>query len=144
MTGKNALFRSDKDLDRIIHTQFRTSLMSDQQWIRLMDILLKDASIIKKCYLKLIGEEGYRDWWIEEQPSFRFDYYDASMDGMVSGSSQGWYAYREIEWIAFPSRIDVAAEDQKQNIEKIYRLLLPEEDFCLEINEQELKVYGYK
>jgi hypothetical protein len=145
MTGKNALFRSDKDLDRIIHTQFSTSFMSGQQWIRLLDLLLKNTSIIRKCRVKLIGEEEvYRELRIDEYPSYRFDYYDASMKEMVSGCSRGGYAYKEIEWMAFPLLVEETTEDHKQDIRKIYDLLLQEESFCLELNERELKVYGYK
>jgi len=119
--------------------------MSDQKWIRLLDILLKNASIIRKCKVKLIGEEEvYRELRIDEYPSFRFDYYDAGMKEVVSGCSRGGYAYKEIEWIAFPSRVEETTEVHQQDIQTIYELLLPEEGFYLEINEQELKVYGYK
>ncbi|MBD0256798.1 MAG: hypothetical protein ICV83_13850 [Cytophagales bacterium] len=132
-------------LDKIIRERFSGALMSDRKWVKLLDQLVAHACLIKKCRVKLIWEDHCRrELLINQHTLYPFDYYDSAVESMISGTPPGWYAYREIEWLAFPRKTGAAPDDPVQDIEAIHRLLEPLGELCLERDEEELKIYAYK
>ncbi len=137
--------RSTEYLDKIIRERFSGTLMSDRKWVKLLGRLVDHAHLVKKCRVKLVWEEDSgRELFIHPHQSYQFDYYASAMEGMVSGPPGGWYAYREIEWIAFPRHTGTGSGDPVQDLQAIHRLLEPVAELSVEMGEEALKIYGYK
>ena len=139
------LIRSEEYLDKIIKNRFSGSFMSNYKWVKLIEILVDNAHLIKKCQVKLIWEEKHlRELLIDEHTSYQFDYYESSMESMISGPPYGWYAYKEIQWIAFPRKIYSTKNAIQQDIIKIYEVIRQTGELCVEIDNNELIIYAYK
>ena len=99
--------------DQIIAERFTTSCMSDAKWLRLLDALTATDGLVADCRAKLVWDDRIRYMQIDGMRR-DFDYWPHAMEAMISGIPRGWYDYKEIEWIEFPSR----------------RTRLPKNSFC--------------
>ncbi len=135
--------RTEESLDMLIASRFTGAYMNNHKWVKLINVLVLNASIIKKCIVKLVWDEkNLRTLLIDEHTSYQFEYYDTAMESMISGYPTGWYSYKEIEWIAFPKRSDT--EGEQQDIESLYEILGGIGKLCSEISDVELIIYAYK
>jgi hypothetical protein len=73
--------------------------MSNTKWVKLLGALSSIDGISCKALVKLVWDEEPRDMRIDDELDFKFDYYDASMESMISGYPRGSYDYKEIEWL---------------------------------------------
>jgi hypothetical protein len=130
--------RDDKFLDKIIQEKFTANFMNNKKWVKLISTLVSNQDKIKKCLIKPIWEdlEPTRHLIIDESTTYNFDYYDNSMEAMVSGTPRGWYTYKEIEWLDFPKRED-------QNLTEIQDLLNQIGQFKTELTNSNLRLYAY-
>ena len=111
---------------------FSASFMNDSKWVKLLSMLSEiNGSIDAK--VKLVWDTEKRDTWIDDTIQYELDYYQNSMESMISGYPKGWYKYKEIEWIEFQSDIKV--------IENIINSI---GKFELEEINGNLRLYGYK
>jgi hypothetical protein len=58
------------------------------------------------------------------------------MESMVSGYPKGWYDYKEIEWLELKS--------DAHEMERIIHLLNSIGQFEIKLNNDSLRLYGYK
>lgn len=109
--------------------------MSDAKWVRLLDALTAHEGLVQECRAKLVWDDEIRDLAIDEK-EFQFDYWPHAMEAMISGRPRGWYEYRELEWIRFPSG--------SQDLAKIRATLDARGRFDLERSEDGLTLYAYR
>jgi hypothetical protein len=76
-----------------------------------------------------------------EHTSYNFDYYAHAMEAMVSGVPRGWYAYREVEWLAFPQV--TSGEGVVQDLEVLQQHLEAIGQFRLVRSPESLRLYAY-
>ena len=104
-------------IDKIIVDNHLTPVMNNKKWVKVIKALVDNFQEIKECQVKLIWEKdnNLRRLKIQEFISYNFDYYDTSMEAMISGNPKGWYDYKEIEWLDFPRKA-ITYENLKTNI----------------------------
>ena len=121
--------------DKIIATRFKSSLMSDAKWGRLLEALTDQEGLVQHCRVKLVWDDEIRFMGIDGCTR-DFDFWPHSMEGMISGYPRGWYDYKEIEWIEFESgSLDlVRIESVIQNIGQ----------FDLDKTDDGLRLYAYR
>lgn len=123
-------------LENIIRTRFSAFYMSDAKWVRLLKALSEIGPSISECRVKLVWDEGVGNLRVDENICFGFDFYENSMEAMVSPSSKGWHFYKEIEWIEF--------SDNGQDLGKIEAHIRKFGVFEFEARSEGLRLYGYK
>ncbi|WP_315998774.1 hypothetical protein [Hymenobacter endophyticus] len=118
--------------------------MSNTKWVKLLHLLVENATLISECRVKLIWEQGAaeRRLVFDENTSYRFDYYDTAMEAMVTGTPRGWYEYKEIEWLDFP-RVTNTGE-MAQDVKAIQRQIESIGRFRLALEEGNLRLYAYQ
>lgn len=128
--------RDDNYLNEIIKEKSLRGLVANETWVKLISTLVENFEIIKECRVKLIWEEGEpkRRILFDEFTDYNFDYYDTAMEAMISGEPKGWYVYKEIEWLDFPS-----GQDQTS----IKKLIDELGGFEWELREENLRLYAY-
>jgi hypothetical protein len=137
-------------LNKLIKKKFTTSFMSNKKWIKLITALVENSLEIKECKVKPIWDDELptRQLLIDEDIQFGFDFYDSSMESMISGNPKGWYAYKEIEWLDFP-RIVISydkkrtAITEEQNLELIKSKIEEIGQFHMELTNDNLRLYAY-
>lgn len=121
--------------DRLIE-KFSGSFMSNAKWVKLLSSLSSIDGLDCKAKVKLVWDEEERDVRLDEDLEFNFDFYDNSMESMISGNPKGWYDYKEIEWLSISGD-----QEQISNIqEKINQL----GRFELATNQNSIIVFCYK
>ena len=135
--------RPDKYLDNVIKQRGLIGWLSDAKWVKLLAALSTNSNLIKQCQVKLIWEESYsgRLLLIDEDTTYNFDYYSSAMEAMITGGPNGWYAYREIEWLAF---YRCPAGLGEQLIEEILAALLPIGQFAFTLTADYLRLDAYR
>lgn len=123
-------------VDSIVKHRFSASFMSDSKWVKLLKALSEIGDSIRSCKVKLIWDDSLRDLRIDSTLSYEFDFYEHSMEAMVSGQPKGFYDYKELEWIEF--------SNQEQDIEKISSYIKSIGQFELEKTADGLRLYAYK
>ena len=115
---------------------FQSSYMSDSKWVKLLRVLSNSAGLVSSSKVKLVWDEEVREIEINENISYNFDYYEKSMESMISGYPKGFYDYKEIEWVEFLLL--------PQNISKFDEVLDSVGKFEMEAIENGFRLYGYK
>lgn len=133
-----------EQLDKIIREKHLTTLMNNRKWVKLISTLVAHAAEIKQCNVKLIWEDEpiLRELLFDEDTGYNFDYYETSMEAMISGNPKGWYEYKEIEWLDFP-RFIKDSDTTGQNLERIQKLFLELGEFETHLDENNLRLYAY-
>ena len=132
MKHKLEYARNNKDK---IALSFSSSFMNDSKWVKLLCALSENDVVIEDSSVKLIWDDETREIYIDDI-SYEFDFYEHSMESMISGYPKGWYDYKEIEWI------DIKSDEQ--NMDKIIHLLKSIGQFETELMDGGLRLYGYK
>lgn len=88
--------------DKLI-AQYSASLMSDAKWVKLLDALSSIENLQCQATVKLVWDDTPRDFRLDDDLQYQFDYYDKSMEAMISGYPKGWYDYKEIESLTITS-----------------------------------------
>ncbi len=125
--------RNNKDK---IALSFSSSFMNDSKWVKLLCELSENEVLIDHSNVKLIWDDEIRDIYIDDDIAYQFDFYDHSMESMISGYPKGWYDYKEIEWLEMKS--------DAKNMRKILHLLNSIGQFEIEFTNNKLRLYGYK
>ncbi len=127
--------KPDKQIktDKIIHQKYTAAFMSNAKWVKLITVLIENHNLIENCRVKLVWDDAVRTLQLDENTSFGFDFYEKSMEAMVSNCPQGWCDYKEIECLELSG--DVAG---------IEAVLLNIGKFEYEKNKNSLRLYGYK
>ena len=121
--------------DQIIAERFKTSCMSDAKWLRLLDVLTATDGLVARCRAKLIWDDEIRYMQIDGMQR-DFDYWPRAMEAMISGIPRGWYDYKEIEWIEFPTA--------EQDLRKILSVIESVGQFELDSTDAALRLYAYR
>ena len=82
--------------------------MNNSKLIKLISTIVVNSSEIKLCKVKPIWDDKEPYWQLlfTENTQFGFDFYDSAMEATVSEKPSGWYAYKEIHWLDFPSIVN--------------------------------------
>ena len=130
-------------LDKLIARTQLQHLLSNTKWVKLLTSLVGQWPAVQECQVKLIWEEAYRGRHLlfHEHTSYNFDYYAHAMEAMVSGVPRGWYAYREVEWLAFPQV--TSGEGVVQDLEALQQQLEAIGQFRLVRSSDSLRLYAY-
>jgi len=138
---KNAI-RYDEQKVREIEkavAQFSQQLMSNSKWIRLVETIVENANDFKKIQFKKIQNNNIGELFINEDSIFEFDFWQSGFEG--NNSLGDWLEYREIEFLIFPEIINSKVSHDLYKIEKKIRNI---GEFCIEHDENELKLICYK
>ena len=139
--------RSDEYLDKIIQERFSTALMSNSKWVKLVSALVDNSPEIKECKVKPIWDdtEPYRRLLLDENTKYGINFYDTAMEAMVSGKPTGWYAYKEIEWLDFPSMTSGNSGKHltQQNLQFIKTVIDNLGQYKTELTGDNLRLYAY-
>ncbi|GAA6171737.1 hypothetical protein NBRC116592_14070 [Colwellia sp. KU-HH00111] len=84
--------------DSIIKS-FDVSLMSNTKWIKLLSLLSNLDLDGVTATVKLVWDSEIRVFRLDSNLEFNFDYYESSMESLISGYPKGFYDYKEIEWL---------------------------------------------
>ena len=90
--------RQQARTDKIIKARFKTALMSNAKWVKVLTVLTGTDLGLSACALKLVWDSALRTLQLEHRV-FGYDYYEHALEGMVTGYPRGWYAYKEFEWL---------------------------------------------
>ncbi len=90
-------------LDRLIG-QYSGSFMSNVKWVKLLDVLSSIEGLNCKASVKLVWDDKPRDFRLDDEIEFKFDYYESAMEAMITGYPNGWYDYKEIEWLKITAK----------------------------------------
>lgn len=103
--------------------------------------MVKNSTEIKECLVKPIWDDRnpYRKLRIDENTQYDFDYYENSMESLISEKPTGFYVYKEIEWLDFP----LDTSNGKQNIQFIKSMIEDIGQYKLEISDDNLRLYAY-
>ena len=71
--------------------------MSNAKWVKLLDALSSIKGMHCEAFVKLVWDSEPRKFRLDEELGFKFDYYESSMEAMITGYPGGWYDYKEIE-----------------------------------------------
>jgi len=148
-----ALYNKERDdafLNKLIRQRFPTALMNNHKWVKLITVLVANYSAIKECRVKIIwdDETPVRLLLIEEDLQFGLEFYDTSMEALITGNPKGWYQYKEIEWLDFPRYIisnnrKGTAITEEQDLEFIKSTIEAIGQFHLELTSDNLRLYAY-
>lgn len=109
--------------------------MSNAKWVKLLSALSSINGLSCTAEVKLVWDDEVRDFRLDEI-EFNFDFYEKSMESMISGYPRGWYDYKEIEWLKISS-----TNEQVINIKNLFKKLgVFETEDCL----NSVKVVCYK
>lgn len=134
---------TEAGLDKLLARTQLQPLLSDTKWVKLLTSLVRQWPSVQECQVKLIWEEAYmgRQLLFNEYTSYNFDYYAHAMEAMVSGVPRGWYAYREVEWLAFPQL--TSDKGVVQDLEALQQHLAVIGQFRLVRSPDSLRLYAY-
>lgn len=135
MKIKHKLDYAREKTEKIVNS-FASSFMNDAKWVKLLEALSSTENLVRHSKVKLVWDDELRDIGIDDDISYDFDFYDHAMEAMISGYPRGWYSYKEIEWIEFPS--------DDQDVEEIEKAIKKVGKFQLETINGNLRLYGYK
>ena len=122
--------------DSLIKERFSSSFMSNAKWVKLINGLTEIGDSINSCKAKLVWDDRLRDLRIDSKLAYNFDFYEHSMEAMVSGYPKGFYEYKELEWVEFLC--------EGQNLETIGEHIKSIGQFELERTTNGLRLFAYK
>lgn len=120
-------------------SKFSQSFMSNSKWVKLIDKLVENNHIVQKIIFKKIQHEQTGELYLADHPTFGFEYWHLGFE--LNNSFGLPLAFNEIEYLSFPKTID---ENTTQDLEKILTIIQNVGQFCLEADEDELKLICYK
>ncbi|OUS27656.1 hypothetical protein A9Q99_14560 [Gammaproteobacteria bacterium 45_16_T64] len=136
--------------DRIIQG-FSDLLMNNKKWVKIITAL-SDSDLVLESKVKLVWDVELRDFGIR-YAGYCHDFYQSSMEAMISGYPKGFYDYKEIEWVDFPAKAEILVNPDSiksgtrlvaQDIKAIYKIISDIGMFELESDDSNLRLYGYK
>ena len=110
--------------------------MSNHKWVKLLKCLSSIVNLSCDFSVKLVWDDNVRKLHLDETVQYQLDYYDASLEAMISGNPKGFYDYKEIEWLAI--------EGHSEQILKVKDALNTLGQFDFVANLHQLKVFAYK
>lgn len=119
--------------------KFSQHFMSNSKWVKLIEVIVANAHEIKKIQFKKIQNEKIGELYLDENSIFEFDYWDSAFEG--NNSFGDWLQYKEIEYLSFPKILD---SNTTQDLEKISTIIQSIGEFCLESDENELRLICYR
>ncbi|MFH4966562.1 hypothetical protein V8G61_00040 [Gaetbulibacter sp. M240] len=130
---------------------FSGSFMNNSKWTKLFIGLSNNLTEIKKCYIKSVFDDILREIKIPKTDNFNDSFSKTGIkDNILTG---GPCEFKEIEQIIFPYewKSDRQMRDQKlepkkfnQNIDKIKIMTDSIGEFEMEIDNENLIIYGYR
>lgn len=131
----NELEYSRTKTDKLI-AQFSCSLMSNVKWVKLLKCLTSIENILCDFSVKIVWDDSIRHFRLDETVQYQLDYYDTSLESMISGNPKGFYDYREIEWLTI--------EGSSAQIKKVKNAMKSVGHFEFTDHEHLLKIFAYK
>jgi len=83
-----------------------------------------------------VWDDEVRALNIDDSLQFGLDYYETSMESMLSGYPKGFYDYKELEWVEFHS--------SDENLDAIEKSLYKLGQFELERTASGVKLFAYQ
>lgn len=135
--------RPDEYLDNVIRERGLVGCLSNAKWVKLLTALAANGNLVKECQVKLIWEESYngRLLLIDEDTTYNFDYHSRAMEAMITGGPSGWYAYQEIEWLAFYRHPAGLGEQSLEEIEAVFASI---GQFIFTLTDEYLRLDAYR
>lgn len=121
--------------DKLI-AAFSCSLMSNTKWVKLFRCLTSIENISCDFSVKLVWDDNIRKLRLDETSQYQIDYYDTSLEAMISGSPKGFYDYKEIEWLGIDGSLI--------QIRKVKEAITSYGQFELSEKENHLTIFAYK
>ena len=121
--------------DSIIQS-FDVSLMSNLKWVKLLAALSELDLDNINATVKLVWDTDIRSFRLNNDLEFNFDYYDSSMESLISGYPKGFYDYKEVEWLRLkaPSLV----------IEQLILTINNVGKFCVNQSNECIQILAYK
>ncbi|MCW8876143.1 MAG: hypothetical protein OQK04_12260 [Kangiellaceae bacterium] len=125
--------------------------MNNTKWVKILKAL-SDSDLVLESKVKLVWDDELRDFGIR-YAGYCHDFYDTSMEAMISGYPKGFYDYKEIEWVDFPAEAEVLVNPNNlksgtrlvaQDVQAIYKIISDIGMFELESSDSNLRLYAYK
>lgn len=127
-------------IEKIILEKYSGSFMNNSKWVKLIQKLIENFDVIKKCNVKLIYDDVIRSLIITGDEQYNLDFYLNSMEGMLNNPIvSGWTVYKEIEWISFPYDTETVQDMLKIRLE--IQMLGKFND---ELTDDYYRIYAYK
>jgi len=119
-----------------IISSYSGRLMSDSKWVKVFECItaIKDSN--RTASAKLVWDDEVRALNIDDSLQFGLDYYETSMESMLSGYPKGFYDYKELEWVEFHS--------SDENLDAIEKSLYKLGQFELERTASGVKLFAYQ
>lgn len=127
--------------------------MSDAKWVKLLKLLTGTENLVLDCRAKLVWDETPRPFAIDGTKCYQFDFWPTAVEGLISGTQNGWHSYREIEWILFPrcseqiknqNNLKAGTETVHQDLAAIRAAIERIGQFDLESQDEFLRLYAYR
>ncbi|QHT70281.1 hypothetical protein GXP67_28335 [Rhodocytophaga rosea] len=135
----------NEKIDKLIKDKYNASFMNNAKWVKLIQLLVTNYSLLKSCQVKLIYDDKIRHMIITGNEAYNFDFYSTSMESMVAYPMvPGWTLYKEIEWINFPVICDGNKEIMKQYIAALRQSVNGLGKFNEEVTDEYYRIYAYK
>jgi hypothetical protein len=127
-------------IEKIILEKYTGNFMNNSKWVKLIQKMVENFDLIKKCTIKLIHDDNIRLLNITGNEQYDLDFYSNSMEGMLTNPIvPGWTVYKEIEWISFPCNTE-----DVQDILKIKQQIQMLGKFNDELTDNYYRIYAYK
>ena len=130
----------EREIDKAI-SKFSQRLMSNSKWVKLIGVLVEHINKIHKIEFKKVQGDQVGELYLDADTTFGFDYWQEGFE--EHNSLGGVLAFKEIEYLLFPKVVD-RDEPVEQDINYIEELIKNVGDFCLDKDEQRLKLICYK
>lgn len=140
--GRSSEEEFERKLEFEIKSRFKTSLMSNSKWKRLIENIIENSSLFQRIEFKKIIDDRIGHLFIDENTKYKLDYWDFGFEGLNSLS--GWLLFKEIEFLRFPKTYKLQEGQIKQDTQKIKSIIDAIGKFDLDENEEFLFLYCYK
>ncbi len=137
-----------KKQHRILN-EFSGRFMSNSKWLKLFKILTENRQIINKCHVIHIYDDKPRVFDIPTYEGFN----DTFSDIGIKDVSIGPLLFKEIKSLEFPASWSIERKMRNQilepavyyqNLNLIKELTVSIGELAIEVDENSLKIYGYK
>ena len=131
-------------------SEFSARYMSDTKWTKLFKALSLHSDLIGKCLIKDVWDDVLRELKIPMANEYADVFHDKGIKDVMTG---GPTAFKQIEWIEFPSNWEISRTMgklklepfiQTQDVSEIKRKIEEIGQLESEMTSDKLIIYGYK
>ena len=120
-------------------SNFSQHLMSNSKWLKLINSLVQNATLINTIQFKKIQSSEIGELLLTEDIEFGFDYWQNGFEGC--NTMGGWLLFKEIEYLIF--QIDQKSESNPENLSQLQDIINKVGNFSIEKYDDHLKLNCY-